>query len=58
MLRTMLNGMILKSIVFIILGIKIPLEVDFISNNDDASGVVVPIPAAPVDGKMFVCANA
>ena len=27
-------------------------------NNDEASGVVVPIPTAPVDGNVFVCAVA
>ena len=37
-------------------GIKSPLVVDFISSNDDASGVVVPIPTAPVAGNLFVCA--
>jgi hypothetical protein len=34
-------------------GISIPFVVDFISNSEDPFGVVVPIPAAPVDGKIF-----
>ena len=33
--------------------IRIPFDVDFNSNNDDASGVVVPTPAAPEAGKIF-----
>ena len=41
----------------VILGIKIPFEVDFISSKEEASGVTVPMPALPVDGKMFVCAK-
>jgi len=32
---------------------RMPFEVDFISSNEDESGAVVPIPAAPVDGKVF-----
>ena len=39
-------------------GIRIPLVVDFISNNDEALGDVVPIPALPVAGNVFVCAVA
>jgi hypothetical protein len=35
---------------------RTPLVVDFISNNEEALGAVVPIPAAPVDGNVFVCA--
>jgi hypothetical protein len=42
--------------VFVIRGISNPFEVDFISSKEDALGVVVPIPAAPVAGKIFVCA--
>jgi hypothetical protein len=34
-----------------------PLLVLFTSSNDEAFGVVVPIPAAPEEGKMFVCAK-
>jgi hypothetical protein len=37
-------------------GIKTPFEVDFISSSDEESGVVVPIPAAPLAGKIF-CPN-
>src|ERR1043165_8146161 len=37
-------------------GINSPLVVDLISRSDEAFGVVVPIPALPVDGKVFVCA--
>ena len=40
----------------VIRGISIPFVVDFISSNDEAFGDVVPMPAAPVDGKMF-CPN-
>ena len=40
----------------VIRGISMPFVVDLISNNDDAPGVVVPIPALPVAGKMF-CAS-
>jgi hypothetical protein len=35
-----------------------PFEVDLISSNDDALGVMVPMPAAPVEGNVFVCATA
>ena len=38
-------------------GIRIPFVVDFISSREDALGVVVPIPTAPVDGNTF-CALA
>ena len=41
--------------VFIMRGINNPFDVDFIPSAADASGVVVPIPAEPVEGKMFVC---
>ena len=40
----------------VIRDIRMPFDVDFISSNDDAFGVTVPMPAAPVDGKVFVCA--
>jgi len=43
--------------IFDMRGIKIPFDVDFISSSDEALGVVVPMPAAPVDGKVFVCAS-
>jgi hypothetical protein len=33
---------------------SIPFAVDFISRIEDTFGVVVPIPALPVDGKIFV----
>ena len=42
---------------YVIRGISIPCEVDFISRIADALGVVVPMPALPVDGKTFVCAE-
>ena len=42
--------------VCVIRGMSKPFDVDFISSSDDASGVVVPIPAAPFEGKIF-CAN-
>jgi hypothetical protein len=38
-------------------GIRIPFVVDFISSKDDEFGVVVPMPAAPVDGNVLVCRN-
>jgi len=37
-----------------ILGMSMPLLVETISSRDEGLGVVVPIPAAPVEGKMFV----
>jgi hypothetical protein len=37
-------------------GISNPLLVDFISSRDDESGVLVPMPAAPAEGNVFVCA--
>ena len=37
-------------------GISNPLEVDLISKSDEELGVVVPIPAAPVEGNVFVWA--
>ena len=40
----------------VILGISIPCVVDFISRSEDAFGVIVPMPALPVDGNVFVCA--
>jgi hypothetical protein len=42
---------------FVILDIKSPFAVEFISKSEEALGVVVPIPAAPVEGKTFVCAD-
>jgi hypothetical protein len=39
-------------------GIKRPLLVEFISSKEEALGVVVPIPAAPVEGNVLVCGNA
>jgi hypothetical protein len=41
---------------FVILGINNPFVVDFISSKAEASGVVVPIPALPVEGNVLVCA--
>ena len=32
-----------------------PCVVDLISRAEDAAGDVVPIPALPVEGKVFVC---
>ena len=32
--------------------------VDFISSMEEAFGVVVPIPALPVEGNVFVCGYA
>ena len=40
----------------VILGGSNPCVVDCISNNDDACGASVPIPALPVEGNVFVCA--
>jgi len=37
----------------VIRGIKTPFVVDFTSSKEDEFGDVVPIPAAPVDGKIF-----
>src|ERR1043166_3078927 len=34
-------------------GMRIPLLVLFTSSSDEPFGVVVPIPAAPVEGKIF-----
>ena len=42
--------------VWVMREIKRPFVVDFTSNKEDASGVVVPMPAAPDEGKIFVCA--
>ena len=42
--------------VSVIRGISNPFVVDLISNNDDEFGVVVPIPAAPLEGNILVCA--
>ena len=33
-----------------------PFDVELISKSEEAFGIVVPIPAAPVDGNVFVCA--
>ena len=38
-------------------GIKIPFDVETTSRSDEGSGDVVPMPAAPVVGKVFVCEN-
>ena len=43
--------------VFVMRGIIKPFDVLFISSKDDASGVVVPKPAEPLKGKVFVCSN-
>jgi hypothetical protein len=43
--------------VTVILGTSIPFEVETISRIADALGVVVPMPALPVEGNMFVCAS-
>ena len=37
----------------VIRGIKIPFVVEVTSSNEDASGVSVPMPAAPVAGNIF-----
>jgi hypothetical protein len=37
-------------------GKSTPLAVEVTSSSDDPLGVVVPIPAAPVVGKVLVCA--
>ena len=42
---------------FVIRDISNPCVVDFISSAEDAAGVVVPIPALPVEGKIFVWAK-
>ena len=42
--------------VSVIRGISNPFAVDLISNNDDEFGVVVPIPAAPLEGNILVWA--
>ena len=39
--------------VCVIRGNNTPLLVDLTSRSDDAFGVVVPMPAAPVEGKVF-----
>ena len=43
--------------VCVIRGTRTPFVVDVTSSNDDAFGVVVPMPAAPEYGKVF-CAFA
>jgi hypothetical protein len=40
----------------VILGIKIPFEVETTSNREEGSGDDVPTAAAPVEGNVFVCA--
>ena len=40
----------------VIRGMSIPCVVDFISRSEDAFGVVVPMPALPVEGNVLVCA--
>ena len=47
--------MILLRCVRVIRGISIPCVVLFISRMEDAFGVVVPMPALPVAGNVFVC---
>jgi hypothetical protein len=42
--------------VLVILGMSRPFELETISRIDDALGVVVPIPALPVDGNIFCAA--
>jgi hypothetical protein len=37
----------------VIRGINKPFAADFISSSDEASGKVVPMPAGPVEGKVF-----
>jgi hypothetical protein len=34
-------------------GVSIPCVVDFISRIEDALGIVVPMPALPLEGKIF-----
>ena len=41
----------------VILGISIPFEVETMSRIEEALGVVVPIPAEPVEGNVFDCAQ-
>ena len=40
----------------VIRGTSTPLDVEVISSNEDLFGDVVPMPAAPVEGKTLVCA--
>lgn len=42
----------------VIRGIKTPLLVEDTSSSDEELGATVPMPAAPVVGKVFVCENA
>ena len=42
--------------VLVILDINKPFVVEFISSSEDAFGVIVPMPALPVAGNVFVCA--
>jgi hypothetical protein len=42
----------------VILGNRRPWVVDFISRIAEAFGLVVPMPALPVEGNVFVCVNA
>jgi hypothetical protein len=44
---------IASALIFSHPGISNPFLVDLISSNEDALGEVVPIPTAPVDGKVF-----
>ena len=43
--------------VFVSREINIPFDVEFISSKEDVFGDVVPIPAAPLDGKVFWAFN-
>jgi len=43
--------------VFVIREINKPCVVDLISNAEEASGAVVPMPALPVEGNIFVWAG-
>ena len=49
------NAMALRC-VCVMRGISKPFVVDLISNNDELLGVIVPMPAAPLEGNLLVCA--
>ena len=44
--------------VLVIRGMSNPFVVDLISSREEASGVRVPMPAEPVEGKVLVCVKA
>src|SRR5262249_42920292 len=57
MSKPVAGALIASRCVFVIRGTSTPFFVLFISSTDEPSGVVVPIPTLPDDGKVF-CANA